>query len=60
MTTPSGQPEPNGQDKPDDTDIQIVFDDGPWDLTVRPRRPEIPKDWPRPQLPPRETPPEKP
>jgi len=50
----------DGKKIPEDDMLVIVFDDGPSDLTVRPGRPEIPKDWPRPQLPPRETPPEKP
>ena len=31
--------------------VEIIYDDGPGDTTVVPAGPEIPRDWPRPQLP---------
>jgi len=36
-----------------DEHVDIFYDDGPGDTTIRPAGPEIPRDWPRPQLPPR-------
>jgi hypothetical protein len=41
----------------EDDHVLILYDDGPGDRTVRPRGPEIPLDPPRPQLPPRSSPP---
>jgi hypothetical protein len=36
----------------EDEFVVILYGEGPGDTTVRPRRPEIPLDYPRPQLPP--------
>jgi hypothetical protein len=51
-------PETNadGHKRTADELVEIVYDDGPGDTTVRPAGPEIPRDWPRPQLPPRTRP----
>ncbi len=35
-----------------------LYDDDPGDTTVRPAGPEFPRDWPRPQLPPWQQPPQ--
>lgn len=42
-----------GKKRTADQFVDIVYDDGPGDTTVQPAGPEIPRDWPRPQLPPR-------
>jgi hypothetical protein len=42
----------------DNLQADIVIDDGPGDNTVRPMRPEMPREHPRPNLPKPETPPE--
>jgi hypothetical protein len=54
----NSQPDPVKNNEPDNdrSNIDIVYDDGPGDTTVRPRGPEIPRDWPRPQLPMKEPP----
>jgi len=41
----------------EDQYVTILYDDGPGDTTVRPMSDEIPREWPRPQLPPRPSPP---
>ncbi len=52
MTVPNNSSGSNGRDQSPDPLLEIIFDDGPWDLTIRPCGPEIPLDyWPRPQLP---------
>jgi len=43
----------DGHKRTADELVEIVYDDGPGDTTVAPAGPEIPRDWPRPQLPPR-------
>jgi hypothetical protein len=50
MNQTNPEPTPNYQPAPDDR-VVVIYDDSPGDTTVRPGRPEIPKVWPRPQVP---------
>jgi hypothetical protein len=52
------QPESNKNDQsnPEEVEVEIIYDDSPGDTTVRPARFQIPREWPRPQLPQRQPP----
>ena len=54
------KPESNGNEPANL--VEVIIDDSPGDTTIRPAGPEIPREWPRPQLPknPPPAPPEKP
>jgi hypothetical protein len=53
MNDPKPPSQDDGSTNSKDDMVVIVYDDSPGDTTVRPMRPEIPREWPRPQLPPR-------
>jgi hypothetical protein len=48
----------NGKKRPTKADdlIDVIFDDGPGDTTIRPCRFPLPREWPRPHLPKEESP----
>src|SRR5436309_5680706 len=53
------KPDSHGDKRPDprrDELVEVIYDDSPGDTTVRPARPGILKEYPRPQLPPKEPP----
>jgi hypothetical protein len=59
MANPESRPPSSAPDRTPDDLVTIVYDDSPGDTRVRPRRPEIPLEYPRVQLPKPPTPPAK-
>lgn len=57
-TSHSGSPGKGGELVTDSSDSVFVCFDGPGDTTPRPRRPNIPRDWPN--RPPPQAPPDSP
>jgi len=51
MSAPGPESGDNGATSTDSITSVYYYDDAPGDTTVRPRRPEIPLDWPREQPP---------
>jgi hypothetical protein len=51
LTNSNLEPEKKDQANHQDETIVIIYDEGPGDTTVRPARFDVPREWPRPQVP---------
>jgi hypothetical protein len=51
MSNPHSLPPGPSPEAVSASDAVVVYDESAGDLTVRPARPGIPRDWPRPQPP---------